>query len=468
MKGKMINKYLLEEFIRFTRKTPLLMEQGLKVLKRDYIDNDKLPSRQKDLRSYSTSLGLAGIAELEKWTPVTTKKTSEGINVIDIFSGCGGMSLGFEAISSVVKSFNIIGALDINKQANATYKANFGINPTEKDIGKVASSRKEAYKFLDNCQYNSKFPLVLIGCAPCQGFTSHRKKVWETQDSRNSLVENFAKLASFLNPDVVIMENVPELLSQKYWNYFETARKILIANGYHVRQSIYNCAAFGVPQERFRSLVMAMKKDFAMPQGFLVADRFITVKEAIGDLPHIKAGERKGPDVLHVTADHREETIKTIKLVPKNGGNRPSGVGPKCLDKIKGFSDVYGRLSWNRSSITVTHYARNPASGRYVHPQQNRGLSGREAARLQSFPDGFIFEGTFDGKFSQIGNAVPPRFSSFVAAQVLCELLSCKAPELTKRGPEDIISPVSSSYSSVIATSKLRRDKAESIKAILY
>src|SRR5205823_10383420 len=135
-------------------------------------------------------------------------------------------------------------------------------------------------------------------------------------------------------------------------------------------------------------------------------------------------------DRMHRSAGHRKTTIKTIRAVPKNGGSRPPGVGPKCLDRIKGFSDVYGRLYWDKPSVTITHYARNPASGRFVHPQQDRGLTMREAALLQSFPMDFKFVGAFDSIFKQIGEAVPPKFSSAIAVNVLIELLSPPPQEL--------------------------------------
>ena len=111
-----------------------------------------------------------------------------------------------------------------------------------------------------------------------------------------------------------------------------------------------------------------------------------------------------------------------IAAVPRDGGNRPAGIGPKCLDKIKGFYDVYGRLSWNKPSITITQYARNPASGRFSHPEQNRGLTIREAARLQSFPDGFVWEGSLGEKFKQIGEAVPPLLALAIATKIAIKL----------------------------------------------
>ena len=127
------------------------------------------------------------------------------------------------------------------------------------------------------------------------------------------------------------------------------------------------------------------------------------------------------------------------------------------MDKTKGFSDVYGRLSWDKPSITITHYARNPASGRYTHPEQDRGLTAREAALLQSFPVGFEFTGKSDDIYRQIGEAVPPMLASAVAANVLVELLSSVPnEEELAEGPESITEPVSSSYSSVIAGIKTR------------
>jgi DNA (cytosine-5)-methyltransferase 1 len=146
-------------------------------------------------------------------------------------------------------------------------------------------------------------------------------------------------------------------------------------------------------------------------------------------------------------------------VIPKDGGSRPTGVGPKCLDRVRGFYDVYGRLAWDRPAITITHYARNPASGRYVHPEQDRGLTIREAALLQSFPKGFQFCGGFDSVFKQIGEAVPPRFAAAVASSCVIELLS-REPTVDElwQAVRPVTSPVSSSFSSVIAGLKMARN----------
>ena len=306
--------------------------------------------------------------------------------------------------------------------------------------------------------FDKSKPTILIGCAPCQGFSSHRKKHWnEDDDIRNSLVMAFAKIVKKINPDVIIMENVPEFLSQKYWHYFSAAKRNYKQQGYIVKECIYNAASFGVPQDRFRTIVIGMKKNFLLPKGHLLPNEYRTVRDAISMLPAVPAGIAAKDDPMHKSALHKQSTLDVIKQVPHNGGNRPIGVGPKCLDKIKGFSDVYGRLFWDKPSITITHYARNPASGRYTHPEQDRGLTAREAALLQSFPYGFKFTGKSDDVYRQIGEAVPPMLSTAIAAHVLIELISREpTQEEIETSPQSIEKPVSSSYSSVIAGIKTR------------
>lgn len=242
------------------------------------------------------------------------------------------------------------------------------------------------------------------------------------------------------------MENVPEILGKKYWDHYDEARKILEENGYTVKQTIYNSASFGVPQARFRAIIIASKIEFELPIPLLEKEQFITVRDAISDLPKVAAGEVSLNDKFHRSAKHKSSTIETISQVPKDGGNRPSGIGPKCLDKVKGFSDVYGRLYWDKPSITLTQYSRNPASGRFTHPEQNRGLTIREAARIQSFPDSYDFQGSLDHCFKQIGESVPPLLSIAIASQIIRALSNeiktndCRV--------ESITSPVRSSYTS--------------------
>jgi len=416
-----------------------------------------------DLRHLAIPLTREVQRAVRLWRPAkpeAQKHISKSYQVIDFFCGCGGMSLGFSALSRVIPVTEIIGGCDINRDALATFEQNFAAPGINIDIRELVDDDRALSQFLSLMpRYSKSRPTIVIGCAPCQGFTSHRKKHWHKVDHRNTLVGAFSSIAAKLNPDCIVMENVPEMLSNKYWEHFKDAQAILSDAGYFVSQAIYNVATFGVPQDRYRALVIAMRKPFLLPNP-IISDPsdYKTVRDAIGKLPPVLHGQINPADPMHRSAEHRKSTLNTIRAVPKDGGSRPSGVGPKCLDRVKGFSDVYGRLAWNRPSITITHYARNPASGRYVHPEQDRGLTAREASLLQGFPVGFKFEGTFDSVFKQIGEAVPPLFSAGVASSCLTELLSAPPSDSQTQKAIPVVSkPVSSSYSSVIAGLKMAR-----------
>lgn len=413
-------------------------------------------------RAFTKALTVDAQRALAKWhTGQNGYSSSAPYQVLDFFCGSGGMSAGFASLGRVLPSFEVVGGCDIDPDAALSFESNYASRCLLQDLAEVVPDRRSVKTLLKNFpRYDTKRPLILIGCAPCQGFTSHRKKNWSRNDDRNGLVEVFANFAAVVKPECIVMENVPELLSHKYWEHFEAAKHTLERAGYTVKAAIYNAASFGVPQERFRALVIGMRKEFILPGALLTPSDFQTVRDAIGGLPPVSPGEYHPNDKLHRCAFHRENTMQTIRAVPKDGGSRPHGVGPKCLDKIKGFSDVYGRLRWDAPAITITHYARNPASGRYTHPEQDRGLSMREAALLQSFPSGYCFEGTFDSVFKQIGEAVPPKFSCAIASHVFTELISAEPSEAELHsGIQPITSSVSSSYSSVIAGLKVSRRK---------
>ncbi len=170
---------------------------------------------------------------------------------------------------------------------------------------------------------------------------------------------------------------------------------------------------------------MAFNGQFRMPEPFLGPHEFRTVRQAIGHLPPLSPGEAHPKDTMHVTSAHRKSTVELLSKVPKDGGSRPPGLGPKCLDKARGkfggYTDVYGRLAWKRPALTITARCRTPSCGRFAHPEQNRGLSVREAALLQGFPQAFLFEGPFDDKFKQIGNAVSPLIAKHFAEHMYAE-----------------------------------------------
>lgn len=414
----------------------------------------------KDLRSLKAELLRSAQTRQKGFTPLSKSAYADNpIQLIDFFCGAGGTSLGFASVNEIVPAFHFLGGCDINKASAESYAHNYGTPVINRNIIELAQDEEKLKEFLESIGFDKGKPTILIGCAPCQGFTSHRKKHWNQEDDiRNNLVNVFAEIVSYIQPAAFVMENVPEFLSNRYWKYFSAAKERYINDGYIVKENIYNAASFGVPQERFRSIVIGMKKNFLLPEGYLEPCEYKTVREAIGGLKPVPAGVADPNDPMHKSAAHKKSTLEVLKQVPHDGGNRPAGIGPACLDRTKGFSDTYGRLYWERPSITITHYARNPASGRYTHPDQDRGLTAREAALLQSFPTGFEFTGKSDDIYRQIGEAVPPLFAAGIATDILVELISTEPTnEELENSPKSLEEPVSSSYSSVIAGIKIKR-----------
>jgi DNA (cytosine-5)-methyltransferase 1 len=382
-------------------------------------------------------------------------KTSKSrkIQYVDFFAGCGGMSYGFHLASRFMPQIRNVGAFDIDEHANKTYENNFGVKPFNIDLGN--SSTQEIKDLLKTNGYAETDPVIVIGCAPCQGFSSHRKKD-PRKDARNSLVGKFAEIAIGLNADFIIMENVPDLLSVKHKRHYDQFEKTLKTAGYKINVKIINMADYGVAQARFRTLVLASKEFTpSIPESIVGRLDHYTVYDAIGHLPPLSAGQKCMLDEMHITSKHRPETVEIIKQVPKDGGSRPRGVGPQCLDKVSGFYDVYGRLAWKKPSITITARCRTPSCGRFSHPEQDRGLSVREAALLQGFPPDFHFSGPFDDKFKQVGNAVPPLFSRVLASHVL------RIMTVAEKNVDAIIEKQKKfkSYSSIIAHVKNEKDK---------
>jgi DNA (cytosine-5)-methyltransferase 1 len=418
--------------------------------------NDRLRRfARKGARRLSLAKSLALNLD-EHWSLAKTSEPGP-VDVIDLFSGCGGMSAGFLAVNSLVPAYRLAMAIDIDGDSNLTYEKNLGLRPTKLNVAQLAAHSRSTRSLINKSRSSATAPLVMIGCAPCQGFSSHRNSAGRT-DVRNSLFVSFSMIAAAVKPDAIIVENVPEILTDDYWPLVAQAREVLAQAGYKSQLVVHNMAEFGVPQNRYRALLIAMRRDFRMPKGFLARDDFRTVRAAIADLPRVKPGVAPISDPMHFTANHRPSTIDTIRAVPRDGGSRPWAAGPDCLRRAASrqgraaYEDVYGRLWWDRPAITITAYARNPASGRYVHPEQNRGLSVREAALLQGFPKNYTFEGSFDSRFRQIGNAVPPSFSAFLGAHVVGELFGQATPD--KQMGCDIRAAIGPSFSRLIPALK--------------
>jgi DNA (cytosine-5)-methyltransferase 1 len=384
------------------------------------------------------------------------------VGVVDFFCGSGGVSAGLKAVKGPVE-FSIIEGIDNDPYCAQTFERMIKAPCDRTDILGLATDSKALAAKIVSWKLHRFDRVLLVGCAPCQGFAAHRKSVIG-DDPRRNLFKAFCQITSVVKPDAILMENVPDLFSADHWQYFAAGRRQLIRSGYQVRAGIYNLAGFGLPQERFRAVVMGFKDAFELPCAPLGPDEYRTVRNAIGRLPSLASGEADLHDPMHVASNHRENTLATLRRVPKDGGNRPVGVGPACLDRTRkahgGYTDVYGRLAWDRPSVTITARCRTPSCGRFAHPEQDRGLTTREAALLQGFPRDYFFCGPFDDGFKQVGNAVSPlvakAFGEFVAARftgINEEACTHGVPPIVVNGP------VGPGFAVTINGIKRQRDK---------
>ena len=318
---------------------------------------------------------------------------------IDVFSGCGGTTQGLKDAG-----FRVIAAIDNDSLAVETFRANHKrVKVWDDDIANL-----KAQDILDHHGLKRGELDLLTACPPCQAFSAlprlnGRRRVHNPVSK--GLMFQYLKLVKAIYPKVVLIENVPQLLNDYQFKKFRaTLRKL----GYIGRPSVFNAADFGVPQRRRRVIFIASRIgliDYAAPS----EDAEATVRDAIKALPR----PGKSGDPLHDLPETRSVKVaKIIAQIPKDGGSRKSLKRQlKCHKHFDGFKDVYGRMAWNKVSPTITSGCVNPSKGRFLHPSQNRSITLREAALLQSFPAEYQFS-LERGKFAaalMIGNAFPPR-----------------------------------------------------------
>ncbi len=339
------------------------------------------------------------------------------LTAIDLFSGCGGLTLGLKQAG-----FDVIGAVENDPLAVETYTANHPeVKMWPKDVRKVPGTEVLRELKLKKGELD-----LLAGCPPCQGFSSMRTRngAQEIEDPRNDLVFEFLRLVRALLPKTVMMENVPALATDAR---MEKLLKDLRALGYKSdgMPLVLNTAEFGVPQRRRRMILVCSRKgSIELPEG---SKERTTVRQAIGKMP--KPGHTGDP--LHDFVEKRsEKTKELIRLVPKNGGSRkdlPKEYHLRChQDESIGFKDVYGRMKWEDVSPTITSGCINPSKGRFLHPSQNRTVTLREAALLQTFPKSYFFslKKGKGGAALMIGNALPPLFIKKHAKAIRKHLLA--------------------------------------------
>jgi len=327
---------------------------------------------------------------------------------IDVFSGVGGLTEGMH-----LADFRTELAFEIDEIASNAYRSNHPkTNVITKDIRKVSVA--EIKRILKGKKIH-----LLAGCPPCQGFSSMRRLNRDTpvDDERNNLIMEYVRIVKALKPYTIMMENVPGLIE---YELFKKAINILENElHYYIDFKIVNVKDYGVPQSR-RRLVLVGSRLGEIKVAPPTKEKN-TVRDTISKLPV----PRDSKDPLHkILPIHTPAVQKRIEMTPKNGGSRkdlPKKYMLKCHSgKNIGFNDVYGRLRWDDYSSTITGGCLNPSKGRFLHPDQDRCISAREAALLQSFPINYKFP--TDIKRADlallIGNALPPRFSYYQSKSI--------------------------------------------------
>ncbi len=333
--------------------------------------------------------------------------------VVDLFCGVGGLTCGLEKAG-----LEVVAGYDLDASCEYTYTHNNNAVFINKNIREVTG--KEIKKLLRG--YNIK---ILAGCAPCQPFSRHQKDKKNRKKHKDwKLLYEFGRLVREVKPHIVSMENVPELEKEQVFKDFVG---ILEELNYKVTYKTVNAADYGVPQRRKRLLLLAsrMKKiQFIEPTHL----RPVTVREVIGDLPPIVAGVQNTIDNLHVAAALSEVNIQRIQHSVPGGTWRdwPEELVLECHKKASGqsYSSVYGRMRWDDVAPTITTQFIGYGTGRFGHPEQDRALTLREGAMIQTFPSNYAFvsqdeEVILKNVARHIGNAVPPRLGEIIGLSII-------------------------------------------------
>ncbi len=341
---------------------------------------------------------------------------------VDFFCGGGGMTRGL-----MDAGIDVIAGIDSNPNCRETYEKNNKNLYLEEDICKLSPQI-----LLEKLpQLKDSDDVLLVGCAPCQPFSILRRE--EFDDSGNSiphksvnLLVEFGRFVKALHPAHVLVENVPGLKG-KGQEVLTNFKQMLKKEGYNINEKIIYARDYGVPQNRRRYVLIASRifqPKVPKPQYGKGLIPYKTVREAIGKYPVIIAGGEDKTYSNHKAANLKPILQKRIAATPHDGGSRtdwPEELVLNCHKDFKGHTDVYGRMKWDEPSPTLTVKCFSLSNGRFGHPEQDRAISLREAAALQTFPDDYIFYGSMQEIGRQIGNAVPVLLAKILGKYILSQ-----------------------------------------------
>ncbi|EAG3226894.1 DNA cytosine methyltransferase [Listeria monocytogenes] len=346
--------------------------------------------------------------------------------VIDLFAGVGGLSLGFEQCG-----YEVVLANEYDASIAESYRANH--KDTKMIVGNIVEiDKKEVFS-----PFAGKVD-VIIGGPPCQGFSQkgQRKSI---NDDRNFLFKYFVSVVELVKPKYFVMENVPNLLTAEKGYFKKEIYELFESLGYALNSGVLNAADYGVPQNRKRAIIIGKLGDepVELPKANLEK---ITIWEAISDLAYLESGEGEEEQAYrinpqsnyqkqmrvnskslhnHKATNHSAVALERLRMIPQNGGR--DSLPEEHLTKSI-YSGTWTRMKKDEQSVTITTRFDTPSSGKFTHPYLNRAITVREAARIQSFPDDFIFVGTKTSQMKQVGNAVPPKLANAIAKTILSDM----------------------------------------------
>ncbi len=346
----------------------------------------------------------------------TKRKTAKRIVAIDLFCGAGGLTHGLLKESVVVKA-----GFDIDPACQYAFEANNNASYVLKDVAEVTAKEIKAFFGAKNNDIT-----MIAGCAPCQPFSKYTQGQDTTKDEKWSMLYHFARIVEEVLPDIVTMENVPQLRKHEVYADFE---KKLIDLGYHVSSSVVFCPDYGMPQTRQRLVLLASRLgEINLIKPTHKPEKYKTVEEAIGNLPAIKHGNADKKDRLHLASKMSEMNYKRILASKPNGSwlDWDKELVAKCHRKKERttYRSVYGRMSWEKPSPTITTQFVGFGNGRFGHPSQNRAISLREGALLQTFPKSYKFiqpdePVVIKNIARMIGNAVPVKLGKVIGKSIV-------------------------------------------------
>ena len=336
------------------------------------------------------------------------------VHGIDVYCGAGGLSYGLRKAG-----IRITAGIDLDPASEFPFTWNNHTRFIKADVRDLSAD--------DLCGlYPQGSIRLLAGCAPCRPFSPFRRGMYNSNDKEWGLLKEFGRLATELKPELLTMENVPGLASKPVFRGFvKTLRRL----GYDVDYESVYCPRFGVPQQRRRLVLLAsLIGPVKVPTGTRSHQTFRTVRDVLGSLPKLKAGKRDPKDRLHWARSVNEINLRRLRSSQPGGTweDWPQSLRAKCHKKKKGatYRSVYARMVWDEPAPTITTQAYNFGTGRFGHPEQDRSITLREAALLQTFPRRFRFvrpreKVCFKHVGRLIGNAVPPRLAYFVGKEIM-------------------------------------------------